>query len=103
MQVRTTAFATVYRSNFANHDVKYGALISEFKKAQELDKQILKPLLTNPSLTNNSYCHIACALKGKKNTLVNELDEHQYGPDNLNLSKEKEALIIKHMDNVSFT
>merc|ERR1719507_239524 len=32
--VRTTTFAIVYRSNFANHDVKYGALIKDYKKSQ---------------------------------------------------------------------
>ena len=102
-QVRTTAFAIVYRSNFANHDVKYGALINEYKKALDLDKRILGPILTNPSLANNPYCHIACGLRGEPNKLVNDLDEARYEPEVLGLNQGQKDMITKFMDNVCFS
>ena len=102
LQVRTAAFAIVYRSNFANKDVKYGALINEFKKAKDMDKRILKPILTNPSITNNTYCHIACALRGEKNDLVNEYDEAKYEAETLGLNDAQKKTIFKYMNNVSF-
>ena len=103
-QVRTTAFAIVYRSNFANHDVKYGALIKEYTKALDLDKRILGPILTNPSLAdNNPYCHIACGLRGEPNKLVNDLDEARYEPEVLGLNQGQKDMITKFMDNVCFS
>ena len=108
--MRTAAFAIVYRSNFANKDVKYGALINEFKKAKDMDRRILKPILTNPSITietndnvtSNTYCHIACALRGAKNNLANEYDEDIYDAKTLGLKDAQKKTIFKYMNNVSF-
>ena len=69
--MRTAAFSVVYRSNFANHEVKYGALIEEFKLTQELDRRLLGPILTDPSI-KNPYCHVSCAFHGEQNTVGNE-------------------------------
>ena len=67
-----------------------------------MDRRILKPILTNPSITNNTYCHIACALRGEKNDLVNEYDEAKYDAETLGLEDAQKKTIFKYMNNVSF-
>ena len=103
---RTAAFAIAYRSNFDNHEVKYGALVNEFKKAQEMDKAIFEPIVASPSLKvgnqTNPYCQIACALRSKKNDLRTDLDAESYGPETLGLAEQEKKTVIKFMDNVSF-
>ena len=99
-QVRTTGFGIVYRSNFANHDVKYGALISEYKKSQEMDQRILKPLLTDTSV-KSPYCHVACAFRNEKNNKANDLDEVRYNETSMTLSQQKRETINSFLRNVS--
>ena len=99
-QVRTTAFGIVYRSNFVNHDVKYGALIHEYRKAQDMDQRILKPLLTSTS-TKSPYCHVACAFRNESNSKANALDEVIYDEKMISLSQPKRDTIISFLRNVS--
>lgn len=100
--MRTTGFSIVHRSNFASHDVKYGALISEYKKAHEMDKRILGAILTDPSV-KSPYCHVACALKGEKNNIANEFDETIYDEKGLKLSPAKKKVITSYMNSVRET
>ena len=98
--MRSAAFSIVYRSNFANHDVKYGALISEYKKAQELDQRILKPLLTSTNV-KSPYCHVTCAFRNEPNEKANDLDEIVFNEKNMTLSKSKRDTINSFLRTVS--
>ena len=67
-----------------------------------MDKRILQPILTNPSIKDNPYCHIACALRGEKNDLVNKYDEAKYDAETLGLEDAQKKTIFKYMNNVSY-
>merc|ERR1719350_366639 len=100
--VRTASFSIVHRSNFANHDVKYGALIREYKKAQEMDQRILKPLLTDTSV-KSPYCHVTCAFRNEKNNAANDLDEEVYNEKSMTLSSPKRKTINSYLRNIGVT
>ena len=98
--MRTAAFSIVYQSNFANHEVKYGALITEFRLSHDLDKALLEPILTDPSI-KSPYCHVACAFHGEQNEVANDLDEVVWSEKNMTLSEEKRSAIRSFLNNVS--
>ena len=89
----------VHRSRFDNQEFKYGGLVTEHKKTLQLDRDILKPVTTDPDV-KSPFCHIACALRDEKNQKVNELDENNYNETRITLDDEKKNMVFSYLAQV---
>jgi len=100
--VRAATLHVVERSGFHNREYKRGGLIKEHYKTLELDRNILKEVVSNSSL-ESPYCHVTCAIRGAKNNLQSYWDEKTFDENTLNLKKDEKEFVLKFLSQLGIS
>ena len=79
--LRMASMTVVRNARYFNQQYKLKGLTAEFKKAMELDKTYLQPLLTD------QYCHMTCAIKKIDHYGEDILETEFYTADSLGLGE----------------
>jgi len=92
--VRAATLHVVERSGIHNREYKRSGLIKEHYKTLELDRNILKEVVSNSSL-KSPYCHVACAIRGAKNMIQDGLTT--FDENSLKLEKDEKEFVLKFL------
>ena len=97
--LRSDLIFVLLNSEFHNKDFKVKAVMEEMKTSREMDRSYLEPILNNIDATDSKtwrYCHIGCAFRGIKNTIMNEYDQKNFTASSLGYSDIQREIVKKY-------